>query len=149
VIEADFYHANQLIPLDNQAIVGKVQKDLATCVPGFGNAEVIDSSVIRLPQAVTHFAPGSYQHMLPAQTSFDNVFMSGDWIVTRHGSWAQEKAYVTGLEAANLAVDYLGGGKAANVIPVEADEMHIQVGRKINQTLRQLGKSILPDIWLP
>ena len=149
VIEADFYHANQLIPLDNQAIVGKVKKDVATCVPEFENAEIIDSSVIRLPQAVTHFAPGSYQHMLPAQTSFDNVFMSGDWIVTRHGSWAQEKAYVTGLEAANLAVDYLGGGKAANVIPVEADEMHIQVGRKINQTLRQLGKSILPDIWLP
>ncbi|WP_088239663.1 hydroxysqualene dehydroxylase [Calothrix rhizosoleniae] len=149
VIEADFYHANQLIPLDNEAIVAKVKKDLATCVPGFGNAEIIDSSVIRLPQAVTHFAPGSYQHMLPAQTSFENVFMSGDWIANRHGSWAQEKAYVTGLEAANLAVDYLGGGKSANVLPVEADEPHIQVGRTINKTLRQLGKSILPDVWLP
>ncbi|MDJ0795834.1 MAG: FAD-dependent oxidoreductase [Calothrix sp. MO_167.B12] len=149
VIEADFYHANQLIPLENEAIIAKVHQDLATCVPGFREAKVIDSSVIRLPQAVTHFAPGSYQHMLPAKTSFENVFMSGDWIVTRHGSWSQEKAYVTGLEAANLVVDYLGGGKAANVLPVEADEGHIQVARTINKTLRQLGKSILPDVWLP
>jgi uncharacterized protein with NAD-binding domain and iron-sulfur cluster len=149
VIEADFYHANQLIPLDDEAIVAKVQKDLATCVPEFRNAKIIDSSVIRLPQAVTHFAPGSYQHMLPAQTSFENVFMSGDWIVNRHGSWSQEKAYVTGLEAANLAVNYLRGGKSANILPVEPDEAHIQLGRTINQTLRQLGKSILPDFWLP
>ncbi|CDN16090.1 Pro-zeta-carotene desaturase, prolycopene producing [Richelia intracellularis] len=149
VIEADFYHANQLLPLDDNAIALKVQKDLTTCIPGFRDAQIIDSSVIRLPQAVTHFAPGSYQHMLPAKTSFDNIFMSGDWIVNRHGSWSQEKAYVTGLEAANLVSEYLGGDKTASILPVEADETHIQVARNINQTLRQLGKLILPDFWLP
>ena len=149
VIEADFYHANQLLPLDDNAIALKVQKDLTTCIPGFRDAQIIDSSVIRLPQAVTHFAPGSYQHMLPAKTSFDNIFMSGDWIVNRHGSWSQEKAYVTGLEAANLVSENLGGDKTASILPVEADETHIQVARNINQTLRQLGKSILPDFWLP
>lgn len=149
VIEADFYHANQFLPLSDEEIVPLVQRDLAICIPAFREAKVIDSSVIRLPRAVTHFAPGSYQHMLPAVTSIENVFMSGDWIVTRHGSWSQEKAYVTGLEAANLVVSRLGRGSKAAIIPVEADEPHIQIARSLNQSVRSLSKTFLPDFWLP
>ncbi|HEY9829914.1 MAG TPA: FAD-dependent oxidoreductase [Stenomitos sp.] len=149
VIEADFYHANQLLPLSDEQIVEKVQRDLATCIPAFGEAKVIDSCVIRVPQGVTHFAPGSYQYLMPAVTTIENIFMSGDWIVTRHGSWSQEKAYVTGLEAANIAIAYLGYGRNANIIPVEPDEPHIQLGRAINKTVRGLGKDLLPDFWLP
>lgn len=149
VIEADFYHANQLLNWSDEEIVSTVQGYLTTCVPEFREATVIDSSVIRLPQAVTHFSPGSYPYMLPTQTSFTNVFMSGDWIVNRHGSWSQEKAYVTGLEAANLVVSYLGGGMPAEILPVEPDEAHIQVARSLNQSVRKLSKSILPDFWLP
>ncbi|MBD2185115.1 FAD-dependent oxidoreductase [Planktothrix sp. FACHB-1355] len=149
VIEADFYHANQFLPLRDEEIVQIVQRDLATCIPAFGEAKVIDSSAIRLPRAVTHFYPGSYQYMLPAVTSFDNIFMSGDWIVNRHGSWSQEKAYVTGLEAANLVVDRFKRGNKATILPVEADEPHIQIARTINQWGRDLVKSVLPDFWLP
>ncbi|MBD2193920.1 FAD-dependent oxidoreductase [Calothrix anomala FACHB-343] len=149
VIEADFYHANQFLHLADEEIIPIVQRYLTTCVPDFREAKVIDSSVIRLPNAVTHFAPGSYRHMLPAQTSLANVFMSGDWIVNRHGSWSQEKAYVTGLEAANLVISYLGQGQPSEILPVEADEAHIQVARSLNQTVRNLSKSILPDFWLP
>lgn len=147
VIEADFYHANQLLPLSDPQIVPLVQRDLATCVPAFRAAKVIDSSVIRLPRAVTHFAPGSYQYLLPAITSFENVFMSGDWIVNRHGSWSQEKAYVTGLEAANLVIDRLGHGSKAPILPVEVDEPHIQLARTLNQQVRGWG-NFLP-FWLP
>jgi uncharacterized protein with NAD-binding domain and iron-sulfur cluster len=32
---------------------------------------------------------GSYQYMMQGTTSFPNVFMAGDWIVNRHGSWSQ------------------------------------------------------------
>jgi uncharacterized protein with NAD-binding domain and iron-sulfur cluster len=149
VIEADFYHANQLLPQSDEQIVAKVQQDLATCIPAFGEAKVIDYSVIRVPQGVTHFAPGSYQYLLPARTSIENVFMSGDWIVNRHGSWSQEKAYVTGLEAANRVVEYFGRGNRANIIPVEPDEPHIQLVRTLNQTVRDWGKTLLPDFWLP
>ena len=148
VVEADFYHANQFLPLSDEEIVSIVRRDLATCVPTFKEAKVIDSSVIRLPRAVTHFAPGSYQYMLRAKTSIENVFMSGDWIINRHGSWSQEKAYVTGLEAANLVIEKFGRGSRAAIIPVEADESHIQVGRSLNQWVRSWGK-ILPDFWLP
>jgi uncharacterized protein with NAD-binding domain and iron-sulfur cluster len=149
VVEADFYHANQLIPLSDEEIVRKVRGDLAICVPAFREAKVIDSSAIRLRQAVTHFFPGSYQYMLPAVTSFENVLMSGDWIVSRHGSWSQEKAYVTGLEATNLVVERFGRGSKAEIVPVEPDEPHIQVARTVNKTVRELGKAFLPDFWLP
>jgi uncharacterized protein with NAD-binding domain and iron-sulfur cluster len=149
VIEADFYHANQFLPLSDEEIVAIVQRDLATCIPAFGDAKVIDSSAIRFPRAVTHFAPGSYQYMLPAATSIENVFMSGDWIVTRHGSWSQEKAYVTGVEAANLAIERFGRGNKAAILPVEPDEPHIEMGRSINQTIRDFSKTFLPDFWLP
>jgi uncharacterized protein with NAD-binding domain and iron-sulfur cluster len=149
VIEADFYHANQFIPLQDEEIVSSVHRYLGICLPEFRKAKVIDHSVIRLPQAVSHFAPGSYRHMLPGKTSFENVFMSGDWIINRHGSWSQEKAYVTGLEAANFAISYLGEGTPAKILPVEADEQHIQLARVVNKTLHQVGKSVLPNFWLP
>ncbi|KAB8331027.1 FAD-dependent oxidoreductase [Scytonema tolypothrichoides VB-61278] len=149
VVEADFYHANQFLSLENEEIIPIVQGYLANCVPEFRNAKVIDSSVIRLPQAVSHFAPGSYRYMLSAKTSFKNVFMSGDWIVNRHGSWSQEKAYVTGLEAANLVISYFGEGALAKILPVEADEAHIELARTVNKSVRQIGKSILPEFWLP
>lgn len=149
VIEADFYHANQLLPMDDQQIVAKVHRDLATCIPAFGSATVIDHSVVRLPRAVTHFAPGSYQSMLPRTTPINNLFMSGDWIINRHGSWSQEKAYVTGLEAANSVIERFKLGVPASIIPVEPDEPHIQWGRSFNQAIRWLTGSLFPQVWLP
>lgn len=149
VVEVDFYHANQFIPLEDKEIVPIVQRYLKTCIPAFGDAKVIDSSVIRLPQAVSHFAPGSYKYLLPSHTSIGNLFMSGDWIVNRHGSWSQEKAYVTGLEAANSAISYLGKGTLANILPIESDEPHIETLRGVNRGFRQIAKSILPQFWLP
>ncbi|NEN89940.1 MAG: NAD(P)-binding protein [Okeania sp. SIO3H1] len=148
VVEVDFYHANQFLPLSDREIIKMVQTYLATCIPEFIEAEIIDQSVVRVREAVTHFFPGSYQYLLPAKTSFENVFMSGDWIVNRHGSWSQEKAYVTGLEAANLVVDKFKLGQKANIIPVEKDEEHIQFARTINKSVREIGKSIFPNIWL-
>ncbi|MEA5487396.1 MULTISPECIES: hydroxysqualene dehydroxylase [Pseudanabaena] len=149
VIEVDFYHANQFLPLDNQEIVAIVQKYLISCLPEFETAKVIDSSVIRLPRAVTHFAPGSYQHLLRAITSFPNLYMSGDWVITNHGSWSQEKAYVTGLEAANLVIQQFSHGNMTQILPIESDEPHIQIARSLNQTLRNIAKSLIPNFLLP
>lgn len=145
VIEVDFYHANQLLPMSDEAIIKKVHQDLITCIPDFATTEIIDYSVVRVPQGVTHFSPGSYQHLLKVNTSIPNLFMSGDWIVTDHGSWSQEKAYVTGLEAANKTVNYFNVGKSANIIPVEKDETHIEIARIINHNIRTLTKNFLFD----
>ncbi len=149
VIEADFYHANQLLPQSDEQIINKVHRDLGICVSGFRNAKIVDSSVIRVRQGVTHFAPGSYQHLLRAKTNIPHLYMSGDWIITNHGSWSQEKAYVTGLEAANLVVQQFGMGKEANIISIEADEPHIQIARKLNKIVRDGQEFFLPNYWLP
>ncbi|NUN63647.1 FAD-dependent oxidoreductase [Pseudanabaena biceps] len=146
VIEVDFYHANQFLPLDNQEIIQIVQEYLTTCIPEFGNAQIIDSSVIRLPRAVTHFAPGSYQYLLRSITSFPNLYMSGDWVITNHGSWSQEKAYVTGLEAANLVIQQLGQGHMTQILPIESDETHIELARSLNQSFKSLVKSFIHNL---
>ncbi|MEM9161611.1 MAG: FAD-dependent oxidoreductase, partial [Cyanobacteria bacterium P01_F01_bin.4] len=70
IIEVDYYHANQFLSLSDEQIIPLVQANLAGCIPAFGEAKVTDYSVIRLPQAVSHFAPGSYQYLLPGTTSF-------------------------------------------------------------------------------
>ena len=148
VIEVDFYHANQLLTMNDEQIIKKVHQDLTTCIPGFADANIIDSRVIKVRQGVTHFAPGSYQYLLSANSPITNLYLSGDWVITGHGSWSQEKAYVTGLEAANLVIETLGGN-SAQIIPVEADEPHIQLGRVINKNLRQIIDSLIPQFWLP
>ena len=148
VVEVDFYHANQLLPLDDGQILTQVQQDLAGCIPAFGDAKIVDHSIVRIPQGVTHFAPGSYRYLMPGVTSFDNLFMAGDWIVNRHGSWSQEKAYVTGLEAANQVIKQFKQGQPARILPVMPDEPHIQLAREVNRTWRSLTQS-LPQFWLP
>ena len=74
-------------------------------IPAFSSAKLVNCSIIRVKEGVTHFFPGSYQYLLSTDTDILNLYMSGDLIVTSHGSHSQEKAYVTGLEAANLVVD--------------------------------------------
>ncbi|HEY9824265.1 MAG TPA: FAD-dependent oxidoreductase [Stenomitos sp.] len=139
VVEVDFYHANQLLAMDDATLLRQIRRDLTTCIPAFGAAEVTDYGFVRLSRAVTHFAPGSYRYLLPRTTSISNLWMSGDWIVNRHGSWSQEKAYVTGLEAANAAIAKFGVGQPAAIIPVEADEPHVQLGRSLLQWGRKMG----------
>lgn len=146
VIEADFYHANQLLGMSDAQIIEKVHRDLTTCIPAFASAKVIDSSVIRVKEGVTHFFPGSYQYLLSATTEIPNLYLSGDWIVTRHGSWSQEKAYVTGLEAANLLIERFGVGTRANILPVEVDEPHIKLARSLNQAIKE-WTWFLPNPW--
>jgi uncharacterized protein with NAD-binding domain and iron-sulfur cluster len=148
VIEADFYHANQLLPMSDQEIVKKVHHDLSVCVPDFKQATVTDHSVIRVSQGVTHFSPGSYQYLLKAKTSIPNLYLSGDWVITNHGSWSQEKAYVTGLEAANLVIEQFNIGQKADIIPVEPDEPHIQFGRTVNKMTKDFINSFVPKFGL-
>lgn len=52
------YHANQFLPMSDDAITERVMEYLTTCIDEFGDAKVLDRAVIRCPQAVTHFFPG-------------------------------------------------------------------------------------------
>lgn len=41
VIAADFYHANQLLPLSDEEIIAKVHNNLVLCEPAFAAAKVM------------------------------------------------------------------------------------------------------------
>ncbi|XP_074275699.1 uncharacterized protein LOC141599557 [Silene latifolia] len=149
VLQADFYHANTFLPLNDEQISAKVISYLSKCLSDLEGARVIDKEITRFPKSLTHFFPGSYKYSLPGATSFPNLFMAGDWIISRHGSWSQEKSYVTGLEAANRAVDYLGEGSFAKIIPVDQDEPHVEALRNINRSLNDLRAQLpLSDYFL-
>lgn len=49
---------------------------------------------------------------------------------------SQERAYVTGLTAANLVIDKCGVGQKAVVLDVEPDEPHIAALKTVDQSVR-------------
>lgn len=130
IIEVDYYNANSLLVMDDETIVKKVKKDLDTmigkeCV----EATVIDAAVVSLNNAVNWYAPGSYKNMPSLKSSsISNAYFVGDLVKTDHGSWSQEKAFVTGKEAANLI---LGNAIDKDIIPLSDDEIHVAAGRKL------------------
>jgi hypothetical protein len=62
VIASDFYYANTIMHLSDEAIVEKVKANLDQCEADFRDASVVDYAVLRFPKAVTHFSPGSYKN---------------------------------------------------------------------------------------
>lgn len=121
-----------------------MEQYLTKCDPRYKGVQIIDSSVLRFKGAVTLFSPGSHQHMPSTETSFQNVFMAGDWLRQGPGSHgarglSQEKAFVTGLLAANAAAGSLGLGFGAQVevLEVEEDEAHIAAGKFAVRQLRR------------
>jgi len=103
-------------------------------VPGFTDAQVIDAAVVRLPAAVNWYFPGSYRSLPDVRSpSLSNVYFAGDVVRSRHGSWSQEKAYVTGIEAANAI---LGRTADTDVIPLRPAEPHVEAGRVASKLLR-------------
>ncbi|KAM7253528.1 hypothetical protein ACFE04_021682 [Oxalis oulophora] len=131
-----------MLLLEDEIIVEKVVSEISKRVKDLDSATVIHSEIKRSPKSLTHFFPGSYKHMPRSATAFPNLFMAGDWIITRHGSWSQEKSYVTGLEAANRVIDRLEEGEFAKILPVEEDEPHIEALRNLNRNLNELRSQI-------
>lgn len=68
--------------------------------------------------------------MMPEVKSkeISNIYFAGDIVRTRHGSWSQEKAFVTGIEAANRL---LGRSNNLGIIPMSMDEAHVKMARMI------------------
>ena len=80
---------------------------LPQAVRGFESASVVDYYIQRYPGAVNHFAPNSYNNRPPLQLAdIGNCVCAGDWVrmgTKEHGAkgLCQERAFVSGIEAAN------------------------------------------------
>mmetsp|Transcript_20511 Transcript_20511/g.19840 ORF Transcript_20511/g.19840 Transcript_20511/m.19840 type:complete len:539 (+) Transcript_20511:101-1717(+) len=109
IIEVDFYYAQTLLCQDdetilNQAILALNTADSAT-FSALKRENVDDFVVVKVPKGVSHFAPGSYSSLPSTRTSVSNFYFAGDWIDRGgHKSWSQEKALVTGYQAAEIVV---------------------------------------------
>ena len=102
VLEVDFYHSNTLLVMSDEDIVAKAKAHLDTMLGGAcAAASVVDGrrpaaerGRVVLPERLRD-APDLRSTAVP------NACV-GDLVRTRHGSWSQEKAFVTGKQAANV-----------------------------------------------
>jgi len=153
VIAADFYHSNPLMPRSDEQVLKDVQSYLGVCEEGFKTATMIDGAVLRYYGAVTHFSPGSYASRPTQKTSLQNLFLAGDWVKgVKHGAngLSQERAYVTGLIAANEVIRKMQNGVTAKILDVEPDEPHIATLKTLNKNVKtQLRELGLGSLFLP
>ena len=151
VFQCDFYHANAIVPLSDEEIRDKCLRNLEMCLGDdrISVENVEHFEVIRAVKAVTHFSVGSHKNRPEQKTSCRNLFISGDWVKNLdHGSkgLSQERAYISGLVAANMICDVLGQGEPAKIIDTEEDEAHIALGKWIAKQSKETGLAdVLPS----
>ena len=146
VIASDFYNASAIAELSDQEVVDCLMQDLLPMAqPAFRGAVVVDQEVRRYPRSVSLFSPGSFIQRPPLETSLASVVCAGDWVrmgEREHGAkgLCQERAYVSGLEAANslLRRGIVKGSNASSgqqhpVLPIRADEPQVLLGRALNK----------------
>ena len=154
VVACDFYNAGALINLEDEDIVRTLMDDLLpSAVPKFADAKVVDSWVGKYPGTVSWFSPGSYNKRPPLEGAggiLPTVKCAGDWVrmgEREHGAkgLCQERAFVSGLEAANsLLKETAHGYKAATVLPVREDEAQFKAGVALNNQVMK----VLPRFWV-
>ena len=147
VLACDFYGADRLLaelPEDEDVVKLLVEELLPAAEPAFRGVNVVDAEVRRYPGAVSWFSPGSFASRPPLETAVSNVVCAGDWVRMgdrEHGSkgLCQERAFVSGMEAANALMRNGSLGQAGRdaqpypVLPVRDDEPQVVAGRELNK----------------
>ena len=126
-----------------------------SAVSRFADAKVVDSWVGKYPGTVSWFSPGSYKLRPPLEGAgndvLPNVKCAGDWVRMgdrEHGAkgLCQERAYVSGMEAANSLMQSTLDDDSflkASVLPVRDDEKQFKLGVEVNNKVMQF----LPRFW--
>ena len=163
VVACDFYNSGALMTMTDEDIVKTLMEDLLpSAVPKFKDAKVVDSWVGKYSGTVSWFSPGSYDRRPPLEGAgnevLPNVKCAGDWVrmgEREHGAkgLCQERAYVSGIEAANSLLRSTTGGGVMDgggmmdlkeVIPVREDEGQFKFGVAVNNKVMK----VLPRWWV-
>ena len=158
VLACDFYNAGALISLSDDKLIDILMNDLLPeAVPEFRTANVVDSWVGKYPGAVSFFSPGSFNKRPPMQGTpeLPTIKFAGDWVRMgnmEHGAkgLCQERAYVSGIQAANLVLDEVVGSnnrktyKKHPVLPVREDEAQFKAAIALNKQVM----SVFPRFWV-
>lgn len=173
VVGVDFYNAGALLTLPDEAIMMTIMNELLPAVElNFKGVGVVDYHLQRYPEAVSWFSPGSYNCRPRTKVEgVDNLYCAGDWVVIQdpvtelngggsndnnfnvgeHGAkgLCQERAYVSGLAAANRILLFLPNGsktrgpKLAKILSIRVDEPQVLLGRKVNRKIAGGLKKII------
>ena len=152
VIEVDFFRADEIADIaDDDEVAALTLKAIAKAL---GTREidpscVIDKSIVRARDAVSHFAPNA---PLPDVTIERGIGMAGDWIDRAgHASWSTEKSVVTGRQAAASIARDLGFICETDIIPAAPDTPQLsalrRVASKLRATIPPPGSGIPPSPW--
>ena len=156
VVACDFYNAGALLSLSDDDIVKILMQDLLpSAVTAFADCKVVDSWVGKYPGTVSWFAPGTYLKRPPLQGAgsevLPNIKCAGDWVrmgEREHGAkgLCQERAFVSGLEAANALLEdiNLSNAKMHTVLPVREDEAQFKAAVALNNQ----AMMIFPRFWV-
>jgi hypothetical protein len=146
-MEVDYFRADTLAGLSDDEVVDLTLRAIshATNTPPINSEDVIDSSVVRARNAVSHFCVNSLKAS-PDVRLGQGLYICGDYVDRAgHASWSTEKSVVTGIQAAEaLCVDF-GAVSQVNVIPAPPDSDSLTILRKLARSFRQA----LPFDFLP
>merc|ERR1712127_376085 len=153
VVAADFYNSGALMSMSDDDIVKTLTDDLLpSAVPKFKDAKVVDSWVGKYAGTVSWFSPGSYTSRPPLEgagnDALPNIKCAGDWVrmgEREHGAkgLCQERAYVSGIEAANSLLRSTCSNDATNekrkeVLQVRDDEEQFKLGVSVNNQVMKV-----------
>mmetsp|Transcript_15289 Transcript_15289/g.34162 ORF Transcript_15289/g.34162 Transcript_15289/m.34162 type:complete len:686 (+) Transcript_15289:77-2134(+) len=154
VLEVDFFRADSIADIrDDQEVAAlalkAVGRALGTQVIDL--SKVVDMSVVRARDAVSHFAVNSAQ-CSPQVKIRRGVYMCGDWIDRKgHASWSTEKSVVTGRQAVAALAKDLGLKCRTDIIEAAPDTAQLKalrtIARKLRETIPPPGSGIPSSPW--
>jgi len=147
-LEVDFFRADPLASVENDMEVAKLALRAVTSAIGadpIDDRAILDVSVVRARNAVSHFCVGSAS-CSPSIRLRRGIYACGDYVDrVGHASWSTEKAVVTGRQAALAFSADFGESCDAKIIPAAADSPQLATLRKLASRLR----TVLPNAVLP
>jgi uncharacterized protein with NAD-binding domain and iron-sulfur cluster len=152
-LEVDFFRADPLAMLSDEEVVDITLKAVSAAleIPPIQNDSLImDSSVVRARNSVTHFCVESASWS-PNVKLKDSVYICGDWIDrTGHASWSTEKSVVTGIQAATALAEQFGTvAPSTRVIQAAPDTPQLKALRQLARTVRGSIPSGLEEMVKP
>jgi len=154
-IEVDFFRAERIANMEDDTDVARlalkaVSVALDLDAPVDLDSSLLDVSVVRARNAVSHFCVGSASSS-PSVKLGQGIYMCGDWVDRKgHASWSTEKSVVTGKQSALALSKDLGLACSARVIPSAEDSPQLALLRKIAATTRTFVPNdvIPPAPWV-
>jgi len=153
VMEVDFYRADSFVDYSDDEIIditlSAVSETFGT--KKIGADQIVDATVIRARNAVSHFAPNSALYS-PDVKLGEGMYIAGDWVDrTGHASWSTEKSVVTARQAAqSLSKDFGLQNSQCEIIPTAQDTPQLTALRQGASILRRIlpPKTLPPSPWI-